>query len=150
MGHSRVTQEMCKSLGILNDEDVKQQSFILPCYVHAKSLWQCLTLCDPMGCSLPGSSVNGILYTRILEWGAISFSRGSSRPRDPTHISLCFLHQQAGSLPSVPPGKQPPPSPPSMLQFQLNLLTNYIMIHRIKLVILILMVCFQNTNFSVF
>ena len=42
----------------------------------------CLTLCDPMDCSLPGSSVHGILQARILEWVAISFSRGSSRPRD--------------------------------------------------------------------
>ena len=39
----------------------------------------CLTLCDPMDCSPPGSSVHGISQTRILEWVAISFSRGSSR-----------------------------------------------------------------------
>ena len=38
----------------------------------------CLTLCDPMDCSLPGSSVHGILQARILEWVAIPFSRGSS------------------------------------------------------------------------
>ena len=38
----------------------------------------CPTLCDPMDCSLPGSSVHGILQARILEWVAISFSRGSS------------------------------------------------------------------------
>ena len=38
-------------------------------------------LCDPMDCSLPGSSVHGILQTRILEWVAVSFSRGSSWPR---------------------------------------------------------------------
>ena len=38
----------------------------------------CLILCDPMDCSLPGSSVHGILQTRILEWVAIYFSRGSS------------------------------------------------------------------------
>ena len=38
----------------------------------------CLTLCDPVVCSLPGSSVHGILQARILEWVAISFSRGSS------------------------------------------------------------------------
>ena len=38
----------------------------------------CLTLCDPMDCSLPGSSVHGILQATILEWVAISFSRGSS------------------------------------------------------------------------
>ena len=37
----------------------------------------CLTLCDPMDCSLPGSSVHGILQARVLEWGAIAFSRGS-------------------------------------------------------------------------
>ena len=45
-----------------------------------------LTLCDPMDCSLPGSSVHGIFQARILEWIAISFSRGSSSPRDGTHI----------------------------------------------------------------
>ena len=38
----------------------------------------CPTLCDPVGCSLPGSSVRGILQARILQWVAISFSRGSS------------------------------------------------------------------------
>ena len=38
----------------------------------------CPTLCNPMDCSPPGSSVHGILQTRILEWVAISFSRGSS------------------------------------------------------------------------
>ena len=47
----------------------------------------CPTLCDPMGCSLPGSSVHGILQARVLEWVAISFSRGSSRPRDWTGVS---------------------------------------------------------------
>ena len=48
-----------------------------------------LTLCDPIDCSPPGSSVHGILQTRILEWVAILFSRGSSQPRDQTHVS-CF------------------------------------------------------------
>ena len=46
-----------------------------------------LTLCDPMDCSPPGSSVHGILQTRILEWAAIPFSRGSSKPRDQTWVS---------------------------------------------------------------
>ena len=46
----------------------------------------CLTLCDPMDCSLPGSSVHGILQGRILKWVAISFSKGSSWPRDWTHF----------------------------------------------------------------
>ena len=40
----------------------------------------CLTLCNPMDCSPPGSSVLVISQARILEWAAISFSRGSSRP----------------------------------------------------------------------
>ena len=40
----------------------------------------CLTLCDPMNCSPPGSSVHGILQARILEWVAISFSRDLSDP----------------------------------------------------------------------
>ena len=39
------------------------------------------TLCDPMACSLPGSSVHGVFQARILEWVAISFSRGSSQPK---------------------------------------------------------------------
>ena len=43
-------------------------------------------LCDPMDCSPSGSSVHGILQARILEWGAISFSRTSSQPRDQTSI----------------------------------------------------------------
>ena len=42
----------------------------------------CLTLCNPTDCSLPGFSVHGIFHTRILEWVAIPFSKGSSRPRD--------------------------------------------------------------------
>ena len=43
--------------------------------------------CDPLDCSPPGSSVHGISQARILEWVAISFSRGSSWPRDWTHVS---------------------------------------------------------------
>ena len=59
-----------------------------------------LTLCKPMGCSSPGSSVHGIFQARILEWVVISFSRGSpdpgSEPRSPA--------LQADSLLSEPPG----------------------------------------------
>ena len=47
----------------------------------------CPTLCDSVDCSLSGSSVHGILQARILEWVAISFSRGSSQPRDRTQVS---------------------------------------------------------------
>ena len=55
--------------------------------VHAQSLHLCLTLCDPMDCSPPVSSVHGIFQARILEWVAISSSRISSQPRDTTHVS---------------------------------------------------------------
>ena len=52
--------------------------------------------CDPMDCSPPGSSVHGIIQASILEWVATSSSRGSSQPRDRTHL-LHFLHWQADS-----------------------------------------------------
>ena len=55
--------------------------------VHAKTLQLCPALCDPMDCSLPNSSVRGILQARILEQVAIPFSRGSSRPRNQTQVS---------------------------------------------------------------
>ena len=47
-------------------------------YAHAKSLQSCPTLCDPVDYSPPDFSVHGILQARILDWVAISFSRGSS------------------------------------------------------------------------
>ena len=47
----------------------------------------CPTLCDPVDYSPPGCSLPGILQARVLEWGAISFSRGSSQPRDRTPVS---------------------------------------------------------------
>ena len=47
----------------------------------------CLTLCNPMDCSLPGSSIQGIFQARILEWVVISFSRRSPQPRDWTWVS---------------------------------------------------------------
>ena len=47
----------------------------------------CPTLCDPVGCSPAGSSIHGILQARILQWVAISCSRGSSRPGDQTQVS---------------------------------------------------------------
>ena len=53
----------------------------------------CAQLClyEPTDCSLPGSSVHGIPQARILEWVAISVFRGSSWPRDPTHVSCISL-----------------------------------------------------------
>ena len=47
----------------------------------------CPTPCDPVDCNPPGSSVHGILRAGILAWVAISFSRGSSQPRDRTWVS---------------------------------------------------------------
>ena len=60
----------------------------------------CLTLCDPVDCSPPGSSVHGILQARILEWVAISFSRGSFQPMVREHKlkkgNRLICHSQAG------------------------------------------------------
>ena len=54
---------------------------------YAKLLQSCLTLCDAMNCTPPGSSVHGILQAVILEWVAMPSSRGSSWPRDQTCVS---------------------------------------------------------------
>ena len=56
-------------------------------YLESLVAQSCLTLCDPTDCSLPGSSVHGIFQARVLEWVAVSFSRGSSQPRDQTWVS---------------------------------------------------------------
>ena len=55
-------------------------AFVLSCSVV-------LNLCNPMGCSLPGSSVHGIFQARVLEWVVISYSREFSQPSNQTHIS---------------------------------------------------------------
>ena len=71
--------------------------------VHAKSLQ---SYPDSVDCSSLGSSVPRILQARMLEWVAMHFSRGSSRPRDRTHVHLLhFLTWQEGSLPLALPGK---------------------------------------------
>ena len=49
----------------------------------------CPTLCDPIGCSLPGSSIHGIFQAIVLEWIAISFSRGSSQPGSNPGLPHC-------------------------------------------------------------
>ena len=56
-------------------------------YCYCLIINLCPTLCNPMDCRPPGSSVHRILPARILEWVAISFSRGSSQPRDRTCVS---------------------------------------------------------------
>ena len=55
--------------------------------VNSEVAQSCPTLCNFVDCSPPDSSIHGILQARILEWVAISFSRGSSRPRDRTQVS---------------------------------------------------------------
>ena len=63
-------------------------SEVPPSTVHVCSVIQsCLTLCEPMDCSPPGSSVHGFFQGRILECVAIPYSRGSSQPRDWIHVS---------------------------------------------------------------
>ena len=64
-------------------------------FIRFSRVW----LCDPLDCIPPRYSVHGILQARILEWVAISLSRGSSRPRDRTSSLLCLLHGQLDSLP---------------------------------------------------
>ena len=58
-------------------------------WCESKVAQSCLTLCDPMDCNLPGSSVHGIFQARILEWVAISFSR---RPYPTQGLNLDLLH----------------------------------------------------------
>ena len=67
------------------------------------SLFSHFRLCDPwqatLDCSLPGSSVHGILQGWVLEWAAMPSSRGSSRPRDGTHVSYIYLNWQVDYIP---------------------------------------------------
>ena len=82
-------------IGVVNrspsTEEVRIQLSVTGSYQHnekkVKVPESCLALCDPMVCSLPGSSVHGILQARILKWVAISFSRESSWPRDWIQVS---------------------------------------------------------------
>ena len=71
--------------------------------VHACSVAKsCLTLCDPLDCSLPASSVHGIFQARVLEWVAISCSWGSSWPRDWTYVSCIGRFFPWGKPQNVP------------------------------------------------
>ena len=74
-----------------------QKEFFFP--LCAKSLQSCPTLFDPMDYNPPGSSVHRILQTRILEWLAIPFSRGSSQPRDWSFVFCASCIGRAESLP---------------------------------------------------
>ena len=79
--------------------------------LHVRSVTQlCPILCNPVDCSPPGSSVHGILQARILEWAAISFSRGSSWPGDGTRVPCVsctgrgILHHWTLGKPETPTG----------------------------------------------
>ena len=67
-----------------NHQPPSQSSLLTHTLVLSVGCLTCLTLCDTMDCSPPGSSVHGILQARILEWVVIPFSRVSSQPRDQT------------------------------------------------------------------
>ena len=85
-----------KTAGVSGDTCTILWMYCCCCCLVTKS---CQSLCNPVDCSPPGSSVHAISQTRIMEWLAISFSRRSSRPRDWTWVS-CI----AGDS-SEPPGK---------------------------------------------
>ena len=106
-GYSPLTPLWCansSSITVAGRNDMLELSAFVTQCMHAKSLQSCPTLCDPVDCSQPGSSVHGFLQARILEWIAMPSSRGSSRPRNWTHVSLYLVHWQAGSWPLAPPG----------------------------------------------
>ena len=89
--------EICREIQKFSFREVKNKMK----RSEVKVAQSCPTLCHPIDCSLPGSSVHGILQARILEWVTIPFSRRSSQPRDrPRSPAL-----QADSLPSELPGK---------------------------------------------
>ena len=67
--------------------DVEQSDSVVHTDMKVLVAQECLTLSDPMDYSPPGSSVLGILQARTLEWAAMPFPRGSSRPRDQTQVS---------------------------------------------------------------
>ena len=79
-GSSRPRSQTCISCGSCTEVDSLPLSHQgrPRCHAAAKSLQLYLALCDAMDCSPPGSSVHGILQARILEWGAMPFSKGSS------------------------------------------------------------------------
>ena len=82
---ARILEWVAKPSSIFSTEVVVQPESV-NC-LQSEVAQSCPTPCDPMNCSPPGSSVHGILQARILEWLAISCSRGSSRPRDRTRVS---------------------------------------------------------------
>ena len=111
---SKVMSLLFKMLSRFVTDFLPRSKYLLISWLQSLSQWSlwnlakvkvarlCLTLCDPMDCSLPGSSVHGILQARILEWIAVPFSRGSSQPRHWTQVSHIaggfFTKLQLGNL----------------------------------------------------
>ena len=106
-----------KSFNIQNKRKSAKQVFLTPVpknkearakfYIKVKVLVAqlCLTLGDPMACSLPSSSVHGILQARILEWEAIPFSSGPCWLREWTQVSCiagCVSHQESHKFHCLP------------------------------------------------
>ena len=93
-GRGRMRCLICKNHPLTYTHTITCNACVCVCvcvcvYVSAQSLQSCQTLCDPIDCSLPGSSVHGISQARmrILEWVVMPSSRGSSQPRDWTQDS---------------------------------------------------------------
>ena len=85
--HGREGQKATSPLDRTHFHVYRQAFFHIACELLQFSAQSCLTLCDPMDCSPPGSSVHEISQAKILEWVAFSFSRGSSQPRERTYVS---------------------------------------------------------------
>ena len=81
--HVNIWQKPLQHCKVISLQLIKMKKKMCVCSV----LQSCLTLCDPVSYSPPGSSVHEIFQARLQQWCAISFSRGSSRPRDLTQVS---------------------------------------------------------------
>ena len=102
---AHVCSHVCISIPALQIGSSVSFFFRFHMCMHAKLLQSCLTLCDPMDCSLPGSSIHGILQSKILEWIAVPSSRWSSRTQESNPHLLCVPHWHVSSSPLVAPGK---------------------------------------------
>ena len=82
-----MSQELGKKPKKAGEVEVKRVQNFNTAMVKVLVTWLCLTLCKPMNCSPPGSSVHGNLQAGTLEWVAIPFSRGAFQPRNRTWVS---------------------------------------------------------------
>ena len=99
----KLPEKQCARMRVRPEQSLNQSNISMSqdsVKSKSKVAQSCLTLCNPVDCSLQGSSVHGIFQARVLEWVATSFSRGSSWPSARTQVSSI-----ADALPSEPPGK---------------------------------------------